>query len=256
MVAITAHERTYIVLSSLASTFRSQTPKRRSLYLLIQIVGGLGNLRTPRRSHCHHRKPPPDDAFVGKSEQGRQRWKHRCSQSYRGFRRVRQHSGSRGSRRDDQGRHRGKGRRRRSHTCSRPKVPGYKTPHTKQRAFYAKTKPKKRRKKNPETPSLKITAEKSINPWDKTQHRRIDATPKIRKQKSARRRERERERERDRGVREEGCVEISWRRRAALRKITFFIQEANRIMDGWIDRNAFMDRKHVHEDSLPQNQLS
>jgi hypothetical protein len=57
-------------------------------------------------------------------------------------------------------------------------------------------------------------------------------------------------------VREEGCVEISWRRRAALRKITFFIQEANRIMDGWIDRNAFMDRKHVHEDSLPQNQLS
>jgi hypothetical protein len=26
---------------------------------------------------------------------------------------------------------------------------------------------------------------------------------------------------------------------------------------GWMDRqNAFMDRKHVHEDSLPQNQLS
>lgn len=49
--------------------------------------------------------------------------------------------------------------------------------------------------------------------------------------------ESEREIERDRGVREEGSVEISWRRRAALRKITFFIQEANRIMDGWIDRN-------------------
>jgi hypothetical protein len=44
--------------------------------------------------------------------------------------------------------------------------------------------------------------------------------------------ESEREIERDRGVREEGSVEISWRRRAALRKITFFIQEANRIMDG------------------------
>ncbi len=146
MVVITAHERTYIVLSSLASTFRSQTPKRRSLYLLIQIVGGLGNLRTPRRSHCHHRKPSPDDAFVGKSEQGSQRWKHRCSQSYRGFRRVRQHSGSRGSRRDDQGRHRCKGRRR-SHYLQQAKVPGYKTPHTKQGIFYAETKPKKRRKK-------------------------------------------------------------------------------------------------------------
>jgi hypothetical protein len=40
------------------------------------------------------------------------------------------------------------------------------------------------------------------------------------------------ESEGERGVREEGSVEISWRRRAALRKITFFIQEANRIMDG------------------------
>lgn len=115
-------------------------------------------------------------------------------------------------------------------TCSRPKSPVTKHPTPSRESLTLKQNPKREGNKNQETPSFKITAEtnKFLRKNTAPTHRCHTKNPetKVRTQTRAR------ERERDRGVREEGSVEISWRRRAALRKITFFIQEANRIMDG------------------------